>query len=162
LHRGSHLTKSKKHKVIHYQPSVECYGCYEIFNEYRGMILHLESGFCTSGTNVLDLNRWAAQCYQWSSYIDAEYRDDMLDNVEIRDEYGAVCPFFCPCCLREFSLLSGLFQHVSTDSCDETLGSHAMKKLRRWLQVGQVVISLMQQAYKVAESILKQSVWTFF
>lgn len=123
-----------QHKVVHYMPSVGCYGCDEVFNEYRSMILHLESGFCHSGTDVRDLNRWAAQCFQWESYVDPKYRQDMLERVDIRDEYGAVYPFYCPGCEREFSLLSGLFQHVSTDSCDETLGSRTMKKLQRWLQ----------------------------
>jgi hypothetical protein len=86
----------------------------------------------------------------------------MLANVEIRDEYGDAYPFFCPLCRREYSLLSSLFQHVSTDSCNETLRSHAMKKLQRWLQVGQVMIPLMQQANKVAESILSSLLGHFF
>lgn len=102
------------------------------------MIIHLESGSCESGICAVDLNRWAAECYQWSSYIDSGYRDDLLDDVDVQFEYGygVAYPFYCPTCNKEFAQLSALFQHVSTSSCEEDLHSHIMGKLCWWLEVG--------------------------
>lgn len=99
------------------------------------MIIHLESGSCESGICATDLNIWAAECYQWRHYIDRDYREDLLDGVDIQLEYGPAYPFHCPTCGSDFSRLSGLFQHVTTQSCTEDLESRVMGKLRWWLEV---------------------------
>jgi hypothetical protein len=78
---------------------LECYGCYEKFKAFSGMLLHLESGSCPSGTDIDDIDDLADQCYQSHKYI---------------DEDG---DYICPACNRDFSKLSGLYQHVE-DSPD--------------------------------------------
>jgi hypothetical protein len=98
------------------------------------MIIHLESGTCASGTDVLDLNESAAMCYQWQKFLDEEYRDDMLSCYDLEEEYdGIVYPFKCPGCDTTFSKLSGLFQHVSSGSCEQRLNGGPIAKLAKWL-----------------------------
>ena len=100
------------------------------------MMIHLESGACPSRVDIIDLNEWAAQCYQWQHYLDDDYREDMLDRVDIREEYGIVYPFFCPTCETQFSFLSGLFQHLGSRACDGRVDDFAMSKLIQWFRVG--------------------------
>lgn len=99
------------------------------------MILHLDSGSCGSAIDMLDLNLAAAQCYQWRAYVDEDYRVEMLERVDLLEEYrDAISPFKCPGCNCGFKKLSGLFQHVSTPICGQTLESGAIAKLVRWLE----------------------------
>ncbi len=99
------------------------------------MIIHLESGSCDSGFDIVDLNESAAECYQWRQYIDEEYRDDMLNCCDLEYEYGeTVYPFKCPTCNTIFSKLSGLFQHVASQACEQSLKSGAIAKLVKWLE----------------------------
>ena len=99
-------------------------------------IIHLESGACTSGINILDLNNTAARCFQWSQYIDEDYRQDLLDCVELATYYtDTVYPYRCPECDTNFTKLSALFQHVESNSCDQTLDDYPIGKLKRFLYV---------------------------
>lgn len=44
-----------------------------------------------------------------------------------------VYPFKCPECDMVFTKLSGLFQHVGSRACGQTLDDGAVRKLVRWL-----------------------------
>lgn len=97
------------------------------------MMIHLESGACPSGIDEIDLNITAATCYQWSEFITTEeIRDDMLEGYDVSDADD--WPFMCPTCEAQFSGLSGLFQHVGTRACSQTMDEGAIKKLVRWLK----------------------------
>ncbi|EMD65832.1 hypothetical protein COCSADRAFT_86158, partial [Bipolaris sorokiniana ND90Pr] len=128
------LNNLRHHKLVHLEPSIECYGCTRSFTTYSGMIIHLESGTCTSGIDTLDLNESAAMCYQWKKFLDEEYRDDILSCYDFEEEYfSAVYLFRCPECDTTFSKLSGLFQHVSSGSCEQKLNGGPIAKLVKWL-----------------------------
>jgi uncharacterized C2H2 Zn-finger protein len=100
------------------------------------MIIHLESGACESGFDIIDLNESAAMCFQWKAYLDEEYRDELLDRSELQHMYSeTVYPFRCPDCDTVFTKLSGLFQHVDSKACRQTLYGGKMGKLVRWLKV---------------------------
>ncbi|KAJ6280849.1 hypothetical protein J3E71DRAFT_392137 [Bipolaris maydis] len=114
--------RNDNHKLVHLKPSVECYGCTRSFTTYSGMIIHLESGTCTSGINILDLNKSAPMCYQWQKFLDEEYQYD-----------GAVYLFRSPECDTTFPKLSGLFQHVGSGSCEQRLNGGPIAKLVKWL-----------------------------
>ena len=98
------------------------------------MILHIENGGCTSNITSQDLNMTAAQCNQSHKYIDEDYRADMLDGDDLEELYtDTVFPFQCPGCDSDFSTLSGLLQHASSHTCEETLQSGSIRKLVKWL-----------------------------
>lgn len=121
--------------MVHLEKSVACYACPNKFSTYSGMIIHLESGTCASEIDLLDLNESAAMCYQWRQFINEDYRDDMLRCCSFEDEYyDQVYPFECPTCGNVFKRLSGLFQHISSPSCEQTLEGGAIAKLRKWLE----------------------------
>jgi len=76
----------------------------------------------------------ATQCYQSHEYINEEYRADILDGEDLEELYAdAVYPFRCPECDGEFSTLSGLLQHASSHTCEQTLQSGAIGKLLNWV-----------------------------
>lgn len=121
--------------MVHLERDVECYGCYRKFNVYPAMIIHLESGTCSSEIDILDLNESAALCYQWKEYLDEDYREDLLSRVDIEDEYeDTVYPFKCPKCDVDFTKLSDLFQHVYSKACDQGLHEGKIGKLIIWLK----------------------------
>jgi hypothetical protein len=123
-----------KHMVVHMARSIECYGCYRSFKTFAHMILHLESGACPSDLDTQDLNMTAAQCFQWQMYIDRNYREAMLEGRNLDEWYcEQPFPFECPECERSFAKLSGLFQHASGRTCEQTMSSGAIGKLVRWL-----------------------------
>lgn len=93
------------------------------------MIIHLESGACESGIDILDLNESAAMCFQWRHYLNEEYRSDMLDRQNWWD--SGAWPFQCPTCEASFSKLSGLFQHINSQGCSQ---GGAIGKLVKWLR----------------------------
>jgi hypothetical protein len=99
------------------------------------MILHLESGYCNSQINTLELNETAAKCHKWQQFIDEEYRDAMLSERDLCEEYQTPTPFQCPQCEDPFSKLSALFQHISSKACVQTLSLGAIKRLVRWLEI---------------------------
>lgn len=96
------------------------------------MIIHLEAGTCNSGTNLVRLNKLAAQCFQWKKYLLKDWRVELL-NGETTYREGGEEPFMCPRCEVEFGLLSGLFQHVWSSACMQGKNGGAIGKLRRWL-----------------------------
>ena len=125
--------------MVHLERSVECHRCYQKFKTYPAMIIHLESGACESGIDIIDLNESAAKCYQWKAYLAEEYREELLHRCDLSIEYGiSVYPFKCPECDTVFTKLSGLFQHVYSKACDQSLHSGKIGKLVRWLEVEHV------------------------
>lgn len=73
------------------------------------MMLHLEAGSCSSGTNAGFVDDLAHECYQSSRYIsnDAEY------------------DFSCPDCETLFLWMSGLLQHAESNACKVSLGKNS-------------------------------------
>ena len=98
------------------------------------MIIHLESGTCSSEINIIDLNESAAMCYQWKACCDKDYRDELLHREDIQSKYSAAYPFRCPECSSSFSKLSGLFQHLYSKACDQGLVEGKIAKLIKWLE----------------------------
>ena len=99
------------------------------------MMLHLDGGYCPSNITGVDLNQGAAECYQWAHYIDEDYREAMLDGLDLAKKYhDTVFPYTCPECSAVFAKISGLFQHIATPACSQTINSGAIKKLVRWLE----------------------------
>ena len=68
------------------------------------MLLHLESGACECQVNNNEIEQLAFDCNQSEYYT----------------RYGGGFPFACPTCETQFSYMSGLFQHVESDACEET------------------------------------------
>ncbi|KAL5381115.1 hypothetical protein DPSP01_007371 [Paraphaeosphaeria sporulosa] len=125
----------EQHKLSHRTAQVECLGCYREFKTYGGMIIHLESGACESSIDHLDLNSTAAECHLWTQFVSKDYRDGMLAKHDLGRMYqGKVYPFECPKCDSVFSKLSGLFQHINSSACDQTLYEGAIKRLCRFLR----------------------------
>jgi hypothetical protein len=104
------------------------------------MFIHLESGVCTSGIDTHDLAESAAMCFQWSKFIiDVFDRNAMLQGQPLwsfTDVHGNPAKpvlFKCPECDEEFTKLSGLFMHVESPACNQTLDSGAIRMMRKWL-----------------------------
>ncbi|KAG2025199.1 hypothetical protein GB937_002960 [Aspergillus fischeri] len=104
-HRMSLTILDLQHQQRHQARDLQCYGCYQYFKTLSGMLIHLESGSCPSGTDIDDINRLARQCYQSRKYID-------IDG-----------DYICPGCDKFCSELSGLFQHV-----EDSLGCLYLKE----------------------------------
>ncbi|EME79976.1 uncharacterized protein MYCFIDRAFT_211925 [Pseudocercospora fijiensis CIRAD86] len=122
------------HRITHLTRSVHCYGCTRMFTTYHGMIIHLEAGNCTSGIEMRRVNRLAAQCFQWKQYIVKHFREELRgSHVGYRGD-PANRPFKCPTCTSTFPLLSSLFMHIHSPSCDQTIGGGAIGKLKKWLR----------------------------
>ncbi|EAL84456.1 putative C2H2 finger domain protein [Aspergillus fumigatus Af293] len=94
-----------QHQQRHQARNLQCYGCHQSFKTFSGMLIHLESGSCPSGTDIDDINRLARQCYQSRKYIDT------------------AGDYICPACDKFCSKLSGLFQHV-----EDSLGCLYLKE----------------------------------
>ncbi|KAF2813916.1 uncharacterized protein BDZ99DRAFT_227393 [Mytilinidion resinicola] len=122
------------HKLVHLPLTLECWGCERKFATIPAMMIHLESGSCTSGIDEIDLNQSAAMCFQWKHFVREDLRDDLLHRVDLDQEYQLSYPFECPGCHTGFRYISGLFMHVASPSCNETLDDFAMAKLIRWLK----------------------------
>ena len=71
------------------------------------MLLHLEPGACDAPVDEWDIVDYANdQCYEgWGQYVTND----------------AVYKFECPACARTFKKMSGLLQHVESDTCPESL-----------------------------------------
>ncbi|KAH7067544.1 hypothetical protein BKA63DRAFT_479464 [Paraphoma chrysanthemicola] len=137
-HFGSHSNLTN-HKLTHLDPVYACSGCPRKFTTYGGRIIHWESGSCTSGVGEFGLGYHAARCFQWKKYfvrrIDRAHlllRFDIFHDA--LEHYGSDARFYkCPTCDRRFSKLSGLFMHVESESCSQTLDGGAIGKLRVYL-----------------------------
>ncbi|PGH10763.1 hypothetical protein AJ80_07413 [Polytolypa hystricis UAMH7299] len=100
-----------KHKQVHLSRNIECYGshCYRTFPSFSAMLVHLESGSCSSGTSCEDLFDIAGG--EWS-------RDDFMDPFDSHE------PYCCPECRSWFRHLSSLYQHIEhVPSCSGHLRS---------------------------------------
>lgn len=83
------------------------------------MLLHLETGYCESGVDDGDVTSLAFKCYQSEHYTCYD------------DDYD----FKCPTCDTPFVAMSGLFQHVESNACDEGLtGRSPLVKFLRFLR----------------------------
>ncbi|GFF82359.1 hypothetical protein IFM47457_05777 [Aspergillus lentulus] len=85
-----------KHQQKHQPQNLECYGCYQNFKSFSGMLIHLESGSCILDTTKEDIDDIAHDCYQSQKYID----DDL--------EHGRWL-YRCPSCEIRFPKLSVLY-----------------------------------------------------
>jgi hypothetical protein len=65
------------------------------------MMIHLESGACSSQVRVNDIDWWASQHPSFNYHIDSQ----ALDRYE------------CPQCEHRFHFLSGLLQHLESKAC---------------------------------------------
>lgn len=76
-------------------------------------------GNCASGV-IEDVDDLAHECYQSRKYL-----DDLEDGGWI---------YKCPCCEREFSELSALYQHAEDVSpCSSIKGNGCLAKLERFI-----------------------------
>jgi hypothetical protein len=78
------------------------------------MMIHLESGNCESGIDRYRLDRIAYDCY---------YSEDYTNDW---DDYYM---YKCPDCQNGFRFLSGLFQHIESDACDQQLDATSIADL---------------------------------
>jgi hypothetical protein len=87
-------------------------------------------------TNI-DLNKLAAECRRWPSFMDEEHHDELFEKGYIDDEStdddGYVYPYMCPTCDAAMPKLSSLFQHIESPRCGQTLDDGAIGTLRRFL-----------------------------
>lgn len=114
--------------------NIKYYRCYRGFKTLPHIILHLKNRGCRSDITSQDLYSTATQYYQSHKYINEDYRADMLDGEDLKEVYtDTVFPFLCPECNSEFLKLSGLLQHASSQTCEQTLQTGATRKLLKWL-----------------------------
>jgi hypothetical protein len=80
------------------------------------MLIHLESGACSSEVTLDDINNWAFQYRQLNPHINPQ-----ADN-----------PYSCPGCENKFRYLSGLLQHLGSNACGRTI-NNALRGLQSFL-----------------------------
>jgi uncharacterized C2H2 Zn-finger protein len=109
-----------QHQQKHRPRNLECYGCYQNFKSFSGMLIHLESGSCASDTTEEDIDDIAHDCYQSRKYLDEDLKDG-----------GWL--YRCPSCEMNFSKLSALYQHAEdVPPCSSPLNGHGcLAKLER-------------------------------
>ncbi|KAM0415947.1 hypothetical protein ACHAPT_013100 [Fusarium lateritium] len=91
------------HRKTHAAKTVDCFGCSKAFISDSAMMLHLEAASCDSGADKTFVAEVAFDCHYSDEYVSDDPDFD----------------FQCPTCDTLFSLMSGLLQHVESDSCDE-------------------------------------------
>jgi hypothetical protein len=92
-------------------------------------IIHLEHGTC-SNIDYTDLNKRAAECLDWTYFIDEAFCDELFDYGKTEFD---VNPFMCPTCDAVMPTLSCLFQHAESDACAQTLDDGAVGYLTWFL-----------------------------
>ncbi|KAF1834726.1 hypothetical protein BDW02DRAFT_630228 [Decorospora gaudefroyi] len=127
------------HELTHREPDYECLACNRHFTTYGGMIIHLESGACSSQTDELELATAAARCYQWAKYFESKNdREALIWGYDVlhdkRQQWGQVMFFRCPTCDHNFPKLSSLFMHVESPACNQQLDEGAIGKLQKYLR----------------------------
>ncbi|RDH32361.1 hypothetical protein BDQ94DRAFT_159994 [Aspergillus welwitschiae] len=107
-------------RMKHQAKTLECYGCYHNFKSFSGMLIHLESGACSSGVTEDTVDDLAKECYQSRRYT-----------VETDGGWR----YECPECEKEFTKLSALYQHVEdVPSCSHLAnGDGCLAKLERFM-----------------------------
>jgi hypothetical protein len=85
------------------------------------MLIHLESGNCASEATEEEIDDIARECFQNKKYV-----GDLEDGGWI---------YICPSCDKEFSKLSGLYQHVEdVNLCSPiSKGGGCLAKLERFI-----------------------------
>lgn len=73
------------------------------------MILHLENGGCEIDVDRDDITQLALECHSAPNY----------------QCFTGYYDFQCPTCATPFEAVSGLFQHVESDACEENLAARA-------------------------------------
>ncbi|KAF2743598.1 hypothetical protein M011DRAFT_220004 [Sporormia fimetaria CBS 119925] len=127
----------EQHKITHRTADYECLVCDRSFKTYSGMILHLESGACESGHDIIDVNEAAATCdtHHCVQFLDHHYRQAMLARQDLEEIYNEpVYPYECPRCDTFFTKASSLFQHVESSVCVQILDDKPIGALRRSLE----------------------------
>lgn len=110
------LLMASQHQQVHLPRDKECYGCYRNFPTLPAMMIHLESGNCSSQVTNDDIDNWTLQYSQLNRYIDPQ----------------AANRYECPRCENQFSYLSGLLQHLESDACDGSIGK-SLRTLPKFL-----------------------------
>lgn len=113
---------SPQHQQKHQPRNMECYGCYQTFKSFSGMLIHLESGKCASDVTEEEIDNLARECYQSRKYIN----DGLEDGRWL---------YKCPSCEGEFSKLSALYQHAEdVPPCSSPINGHGcLAKLQRFI-----------------------------
>lgn len=113
-----------QHQQKHQPRSMECYGCYQTFKSFSGMLIHLESGNCASRATEGELDDIAHKCYQSRKYI-----NDRPD--------GGGWFYKCPSCESEFTKLSALYQHAEDiPLCSSPVnGYNCLDKLEHFIAI---------------------------
>ncbi|OJJ66363.1 hypothetical protein ASPBRDRAFT_48998 [Aspergillus brasiliensis CBS 101740] len=111
----------RMHQQRHQDRSLECYGCYQTFKSFSGMLIHLESGACPSDTTEETIDDLARECYQSKKYT-----------VQTTDGGWL---YECPDCERGFGKLSALYQHVEdVPACSYLArGNNCLAKLEHFI-----------------------------
>lgn len=111
-----------QHQQKHQPRTMECCDCYKTFKSFSGVLIHLESGGCSSNITEDEIDNLARECYQSRKYINDELEDG-----------GWL--YKCPHCVTEFSKLSALYQHAEdVPSCSYLANEHGcLAKLERFL-----------------------------
>jgi len=74
----------------------------------------------------------AAVCRKWPDFVCGECC--IYDLLDYGDSQSHADPFKCPTCDASMAKLSSLFQHVESDSCEQTLVDGAVGTLRRFFR----------------------------
>ena len=82
------------------------------------MLIHLESGVCESGANRDQLDSLAYSCYESEYYSNG---------------WCFYHKYKCPDCQKTFRYLSGLFQHVESNACDQQLLGTSIGELKDFI-----------------------------
>ncbi|KAF8554350.1 hypothetical protein OG21DRAFT_1099906 [Imleria badia] len=127
--------KSSVHQPRNVPCAFQHRGCTQFFVSKSAMILHLESGACPSGADRRMIDRWVRVNDPEPQYIATErswngsayecilchntFRtlDDLNRHLASPKHQGKI--YHCPLstCLTRFNTLSGLCQHVESESC---------------------------------------------
>ncbi|KAL3412930.1 hypothetical protein V8F44DRAFT_632872 [Aspergillus fumigatus] len=63
------------HQQKHQPQTMGCCGCYKTFKSFSGVLIHLESGGCSSNITEDDVDDLAHECYQSRKYINYDLED---------------------------------------------------------------------------------------
>ncbi|KAF2397912.1 hypothetical protein EJ06DRAFT_142963 [Trichodelitschia bisporula] len=119
----------REHEAAHAAGPVICFGCPQAYPTHSSMLHHLESGLCTSGCTFRTLNRDAAICNHYCTFLHAPLREDLLLGRNV----GAEKPFRCPECFMWFAWISELFEHVE-GGCGVGMEGDVIRALVTWME----------------------------
>ena len=163
--------KLRSHMLTHQPHNIPCFGCGNdrMFGTYSAMLIHLESGNCS--TSMTELDKIARVCFQSKKFMLHDLYDSLTDNWRLRTQVrgswdssrsvwkcsnciknfvdkAAVSKhllspvhdpliYQCPGCDLQFSIISGLVQHVESENCNEGVqeGTGSIFKLLRYIHL---------------------------